>query len=347
MATQVLSSKDQSEAVVTGVIPVPPEVAADNALRDGIKPETGKPQESKASGEADIPKGDAQDADDVEGEDGLTPRQKRELTKKMQASIGKKHRQLKEAEEFAAEQYNERRLAENRAAELERQLQRNKGVAEQPRIVNDGTDRPRAENFTSQEEYEKAVIDWRVNEILKEKDRDAAVKAEEARRKTVSDAAMERLARAREIVPDFQEITEAAEIPVPPHIGAVMMESELFPELGYYFAKHPEELQKLAEMPVQKALVAFGKIEAIIKPFETGLKPAAKSNGAKPSQNGSIPSTETVSPPSKPRAAAPITPLSTPSTAQADKPVNARNVREEIAAWNRERSGDILRRKRH
>src|SRR5690349_13161998 len=56
-----------------------------------------------------------EEPDDIEGDDGLTPRQKRELTLKMQAAIGKKHRALKDAEEFAADQYSERRLAEQRA----------------------------------------------------------------------------------------------------------------------------------------------------------------------------------------------------------------------------------------
>jgi len=351
MVTQVLDSKDQATAVMTGVIPVPPEVAVDNAKRDGkpitktVKPIEKVGQESVEDTQA-TPESHTE-ADDIEGDDGLTPRQKRELTKKMQTSIGKKHRQLKEAEEFAAAQYNEKQLAETRAAEAERELQRLKGngVAQ---VVNDGTDRPKPESFTDQGEYEKAVIDWRVNEILKERDRTAAQQAEQERQAKVAADAVSRLDRAREIVPDFTEVTGSVDTLVPPHIGAAMMESDKFAELGYYFAKNPEELEKLAKMSQARGLVALGKIEAIIKPFESG-KPAAKSNGAKPSQDGSTPSTETgasQTSPSKPRAAAPITPLSTSSEPQVEA-LDSKNVREAINKYARDKSVNILNRKRH
>jgi hypothetical protein len=342
MVMQVLDSKDQNEAVTTGVIPVPKEVAEDNARLRGEKlPEETKPVETKPNGEKP-----ETDADDVEGDDGLTPRQKRELTKKMQTSIGKKHRQLKEAEEFAAAQYNEKRLAEQRIAEAEAEIQRLRTGNKQPtQPVNDGTDRPQPQNFTSQEEYEKAVIDWRVNEILKDRDRDAQKKAAEEASKAVADRAMAQLEHAREVVPDFAEVVEAAEVPVPPHIGVAMMESDLFAELGYYFAKNPQELERISALPQSKGLIALGKIEAIIKPFEK-----SKTNGSKkPSQNGSSPSTETgasQTSPSKPRAAAPITPLSSTSTPQVDT-VDGKSVRQVISSWTREKNVDLLRRKRH
>ncbi|OYV47721.1 MAG: hypothetical protein B7X10_04200 [Burkholderiales bacterium 21-58-4] len=147
-------------------------------------------------------------------------------------------------------------------------------------------------------------------------------------------------------MPDFAEVVESADIPVPQHIGGAMMESDLFAELGYYFAKNPKEMERIAALPQSKGLIALGKIEAIIKPFESK---GSKSNGAKPSQNGSTPSTETgasQTSPSKPRAAAPITPLSSTSTAQVDS-VDGKNVRQVISSWTREKNVDLLRRKRH
>ena len=49
--------------------------------------------------------------DDKEGADGLTPREKRELTSKMLKSIGKRVAQRKAAEEFADAQYQEKKAA--------------------------------------------------------------------------------------------------------------------------------------------------------------------------------------------------------------------------------------------
>ncbi len=354
MAQQVLDSKDQFKALETGVIPVPPDVAADNArlvtaLPRGAPVPPAAPEPAAPSDA--VPLEDAAGAeDDVEGEDGLTPRQKRDLTKKMQISIGKKHRQLKEAEEFAAAQYNERKLAEDRAAAYEREVTRLRGKNGSGEPKTDPAAQPRVENFANVEDYQKAVIDWRVTEILKERAAEAVAKEAAAQQQEIARKAVERLTRARETVPDFAETVEHAAIPVPQHIGGYLLESELLPELGYYFAKHPDELARLSRMSVSQSLVALGKIEAIIKPFEAPPAPP-KADGKKPSSNGGEPpSTETganPSAPSRPRAAAPITPLNAPSAPQSDTPLNPKNVREEITRWNHERQGDILRRKRH
>src|SRR6202012_1716304 len=129
MTVVVENAMDQVEAYTkgNGVLPVPPEVAADNAKQEakanGDKPATDqKPaQEVPKAAEGEV-KEESKAEDDVEGEDGLTPRQKREFTKAMQATIGKKHRMQREAEEFAQSQYQEAKLAEARAAKLEADL---------------------------------------------------------------------------------------------------------------------------------------------------------------------------------------------------------------------------------
>src|SRR5271154_3092167 len=93
--------------------------ATGEGLERPVEPE--KPVEKVEAKAKDV-KEPEDDKDDVEGEDGLTPHQKRELTQKMQVAIGKKHRALKDAEEFATEQYNERRLAEQRAEAFQNEI---------------------------------------------------------------------------------------------------------------------------------------------------------------------------------------------------------------------------------
>ena len=127
MAIVVESSTDQVEAALNGgKFPVPADVSADNAAR-AAKAE-GKEVAEEAKPEAvDVAK-EAQKAvdeiDDTEGEDGLTPRQKREFTKSMLATIAKKHRAQREAEELATTEYNRGRLAEQRAEQLARENER-------------------------------------------------------------------------------------------------------------------------------------------------------------------------------------------------------------------------------
>src|ERR1700677_4737253 len=129
------------------------------------------------------------ESDDIEGDDGLTPRQKRELTAKMQSAIGKKHRQAKEAEEFATEQYNTRRLAEQRAEELARENARLKAEATPP--PKEPT-KPERQNFKTEDEFRDALIDFQVDQRLKEeKEKDAKAAAEKRQ------AEIEVTARAR------------------------------------------------------------------------------------------------------------------------------------------------------
>ena len=142
MTIVVENSADQVEAYTTGkgVFPIPADVAADNAKQEAkasANPDTGngadKPSpkdgvanEAAASTETAAVVDKATD-DDVEGEDGLTPRQKRDFTKAMQATIGRKHRMQREAEEYASTLYNNSKLAEERAAKLEADLAALKG----------------------------------------------------------------------------------------------------------------------------------------------------------------------------------------------------------------------------
>lgn len=315
-----------------------------------------KPAEPAKSEEGAKQEGEAVAAPEAseaveEDENGLTEAQKRELTKKMQTAIGKKHRALKEAEEFAAEQYNERRLAESRAEQYEQEIARLKAQLE-PKVELQKTDRPKRESFETQEAYEDAVADWKYAQRRAEEKAQEERVAAERRQVQILEQAKARITRALEIVPDYQEVLEAAELPVPAHIAGYMQESELFAELGYHFAKHPDELRRLQELSQARALVEIGKIESKLQPFapSTGAK---ASNGDKPSpSDGAKPSTETgVSPaaatPSKPRAPAPITPISASSGRQVEKDEREMTAQEALAAWQKRRQVNLTRRQRH
>ena len=308
------------------------------------KPETEKEVEAKTDGD---------DPDDVEGPDGLTPREKRELTAKMQKAIGKRTLALREAEAFAADQYNARRLAEQRAEQYEREINRFKAQleGEKPAPVNADAQPDRAA-FKSDEEYANALIDWRVEQRLKARE----AEQQKARAEQVLEAAKSRIARALEIVPDYREVTESADFIVPAQVAGLMQESELFAELGYHFAQHPEDLGRLAVLPPQKLTLEFRKIEGTLQPFAPSSNGAAKTNGDKPSRaNGAKPSTETGesqstetgTTPSKPRAAAPITPLSSVTGTLVERPVNERTLADEKAAFQKRAGVNFSRRQRH
>ncbi len=201
---------------------------------------------------------------------------------------------------------------------------------------------------------------WKAREAEQEQQRqEAQQQRQEAQQQEIVQHAQARIERAIDLVPDFKEVTEAVDMAVPPHIAGYMQESDLFAEMGYHFAKHPEVLAKLAELTeglrpgtpqfvrgITRSLVELGKIESKLQPFA----PVAKvTNGSEPSQtNGTKPSTETGSAPSKPRTQAPIIrPLSAGSGAQVEKDEAEMKTPEVLTAWQKKHGVQLTARKRH
>ena len=284
--------------------------------------------------------------DDVEGDDGLTANQKKELSAKMLKAIGKKHREMKEAEEFAAAQYNERKLAEERANRLQAALDAAKGA--QPAKAEEAPAKPDRQNFATETEYIDAMIKFGVAEGLREQ---AAKQAKEAQDRAFAEmeaAAKQRISDAIKIVPDFVDVTGAADVEVPPAVAGYMQESPMFAELGYYLAKNPDVVVSLSKLKPALQLVQIGKIESTLKPFSevTGKQ----KDGATPSKavtEASKASETTGITPSKARTTAPvIQPLNTTGTAF-EKDEADMGIREVISDWTKKNGTNLTARKRH
>ena len=319
------------------------------ATRDPMAPRERAPNaEEKPAADAKAAEKTAAE-DEEEDENGLTAAQRAELSAKMLKAIGKKHRQLKEAEEFAAAQYNEKRLIEQRAAELERQLQEAKGATAKPE--EKPAAKPERKDFSDDVAYVEALTDWKVAEQMKKIQADQEKAAAERAHAEMIAAAKARIDRARELVPDFAETVESVDQVVPPAVGGYMQQSEMFAELGYYFAKNPAELERIAKMAPAMQLVTIGKIEATLSPFsaiadgKSDAKPAKTEPDAKPAK--ATASDDTAPQPSKARTVPVITPLSSSGVAQVGKDEAEMNPRELIQSWARQNKVDFSRRKRH
>jgi hypothetical protein len=310
-----------------------------------------------ANGEKKPTETETVDADDIEGEDGLTPRQKREFTGAMLKAIGKKHRLMKEAEEFAAAQYSERRLAEQRIATIERELAELK-AKNQPAetAAPEAAAKPDRAKFATDQEFLDAMIAWGVEEAMKKRAQEEAKQAAERRQAEILETAKARISKALEAVPDFAQVTGAADIEVPPVVAGYMQKSPMFAEIGYHLAKNPEILQSLAKLPADEQLVTIGKIEGTLKPFEakagskdtngaTPSKAAASTNGE---QRAAAPSEETGTSPSRARDTAPvIRPLNGSGASPVEVAPQDMNIRETIADFQRRNRVNLSLRKRH
>lgn len=364
MTTVVLNSAQELERLQTGKFTETPEIVADNAKQRGNatttenkgqkQPET-PPKQASETTEAK----NGAETEEEEDHDGLTAAERKELTEKMQRAIGKRHREKVEAQRFATEQYNRAQLAEQRAAQIEEELAKLRGQQSQQATPVE-TAKPERANFESDEAYQEAIIDFRVKQQLaKEKQAEAERLAQE-RQQAIVEAATERLKKAAELVPDFVEVTEAADMRIPGHIAGYMQESEMFAELGYHFAQHPDLVDKLAKLSPARALVEVGKIESTLQPFTSRSAAGGGEKTSKPSNTESVPpvaangngagpnptESGTAAGPKQSRAPV-IKPLNVNSASQVDKPPGEMTYEEARADWEKRKGVHLDRRKRH
>ena len=275
---------------------------------------------------------------------GLTKEQHEGVTETIKKAVGKKHRQYKEAEEFAKDQYNSKILAEERAAKAERELQRLKSAqapAEQPKEAA----KPDRKDFKTDGEYQEALISFEVDQRLAKKEAEQQAKAREDIQRERAAKYDGQMAQARELVPDFQETMESVEgredIRIPEAVSAYLYnESDKVPEVLYHLIKNPEALDSLWKMSPMRQVVEIGKIESTLKSF--GEKPKAETQDApKASSNGK----QETATPSKPRPAA-ITPITQGSESQVSGDKNE-GFETAFEKYRTEKAPNLLRRKRH
>lgn len=108
-------------------------------------------------------------------------------------------------------------------------------------------------------------VDNKIEERLTRTKQEEAAKTEEQRQREVFDNHAARVEAFRAKHEDYDEVVlqiSQADIPVPALLSTHIMNSELGPELLYYFAHHPDELVALCKKNQGPMLVAVGKLEA-------------------------------------------------------------------------------------
>lgn len=214
-------------------------VKADDKPRDDagkfVKPDVAEVTTDKADKTADE---DSEDAD---------------LPERVRKQIGKKHRLMKEAEEFGKESYLARLAAEKRAEAAEVRLKQLESGNEKSKDSGE----PDPKDFKTNAEY----IDAMVEHKFEKKERAEAQKKYEQGQQKLQDEFVDRLNAARKDLPDFDEVVGDADFDVVPHIASYIAESELGPKLGYHFAKNPDELERIQKLSPIKGIAELGKLE--------------------------------------------------------------------------------------
>jgi hypothetical protein len=266
---------------------------------DGKFVKTDESQPAKAEGDT---KEAAKAADDDDDDGAGLPEA---LKRKIDRIVAKKHRAMKEAEEFGREEYNARRAAEARAEALQRQIDELKGTKSGTGPASEGDDKePKPEDFKTVGEYTRALTKWEVAQARKAERAERERSTQQQKISEVQQQFAERVAQAAKEIPDYYEVIEQADWEVPHHIQAYIVGEERGPQVGYYLSKHREEFDRIAKLSPIRAIAELGKLEDKLK------AKAAPAPAGEPTALAA-----TVS-----RAPAPITPLEGKSTTVAKDP---------------------------
>lgn len=184
-----------------------------------------------------------------------------DLPERVRRQIGKKHRAMKEAEEFARERDRDAAVAEARAVDLERRLSALEGQKSGPAQDTKHEGAPKPEDFKTVAEYADALTDYKLEKKLG-KYREEALQKQQASAEAQSQSEfIKRLEKDRSEIDGYDEVVAEADVIVPPHVAQYIAECERPGVLGYHLAKNPEVLERLSKLSPIRAVAELGKLE--------------------------------------------------------------------------------------
>lgn len=308
---QVVTSENFQQLVETGKVPdyVPPAAAIAKAADAAVTVDPAKGEQPRGEDGKFVAKDTEVKADKVdtaakaaadEDEDDA------DLPERVRKQIGKKHRAMKEAEEFARTTYSDLTAERQRADTLQREIEALKGAKSGPTTEKDEK-APNPDDYKTVGEYAEALAEYKVEKKFAERE----AKQERERQEQAAAQAQAELngaiTKVAKEFPDYAEVIADCDIDMPPHITVYLATNgEAGVRLGYHFAKpaNRAEYDRIAKLSPIRAIAELGKLEdRLTKP-----KVEAKSEET-------ADTTRTVS-----RAPSPITPLNASTTAVTKDP---------------------------
>lgn len=156
-----------------------------------------------------------------------------------------------------------RRDAEKRAQDAEERAQKAERELAESRKPKDG--KPVPENFQDPVKYAEALADWRVEEKLRERDVKDKKDADDKRQAALTADWNKRYKKAQKDIEDFDEVIMAEPLTLQPAVVSAMFESEVGPQLHYFFSKDRDQADRINAMSAASAVRYLGRIEALIE----------------------------------------------------------------------------------
>lgn len=266
MPIEITSTTDSPEAVT----------AALGSLAQKSEPETTEEQTKEISASDEVDSHDETETDETTEES--------EPSENDEESQGEEDKPQKPKKKEGGFQRRIKKLT-SKLSEKEREIQYWREQAlrgSKPEQINqdptkekqEAKGKPHPDDFDTHEEYVEALIDWKAERKLQErevKERENRIKAEQER--LISEY-QKRVDVFKKDHPDFDEvIEEAGDIKLSLTVQETILSSELGPHLAYALAKDPDELERINRLPPIAAARELGKLEARLSESPKETKP--------------------------------------------------------------------------
>jgi hypothetical protein len=205
------------------------------------------------------------------------------LTKKIERLINKKHRAMKEAEEFGAGEARRAIAAEQKADALQRQIDELKGTKSvgQPTAGDRAGDEPKPEDFKTVGEYTRALVKYEAKQAGEKGQQHAEQSRQQAEANQLIAGFVERQEAFKKATPDYEDVIGEADFEIPNLAQQYLVESDVGPQLAYHLAKNPDVAASLRKLSPRRLLAELGKLEVKLEAPAAAAKPAptAATNG--------------------------------------------------------------------
>lgn len=220
-------------------------------------------------------------------------------------------------------------------AELRQQMQ---DAQVQP-IQRDPDPKPERAKFVSDEDYFEALADWKADQKFSEREQEQQQARANAAQERLVENWNRRLDLAKGVdLQDFDDVVGKSEVDMPNHLYFAIVESDVGPQLAYYFAKNPDEARLLKGMSPTAALRTLGKIEDRLL-AEQATETVSEKTGKKDSAPAAAASVQ--KPVEVSKAPAPIEPLK-----DANSPVEKPRAQMTYAEYKAARQKELAARRR-
>ena len=261
-------------------------------------------------------------------------------TERVRRLVGKRHKiakqeealrktaeeEARDAESFAKGQYERARLAEQRAADLERELTAAKearaadaakaAAAAPPPPEPTKADFTNAEGVVDWDGYTAAVRKYAADQAVSKERADQATQIQAQERARIEGEFKARLDKAQTKYPDFLQVVGATDVLVQDAVLQFITESEYGADITYHLASHPDLTDKIRKLSPAKAVAEVGKLElsfekpAQVTPAPPAPVPAPAAPVVAPAPVAVVPPVVAPKAPERGGAPPPITPIS-------------------------------------